>query len=127
MAPAAASVIHSHLFNNSKTMDDYDLILTGDLGKLGVTLVKEVLKNDYGIISDKIIDAGTLIYKNSQNKYMGGSGPSVIPLVLFNKILHDKKYKKILVVGTGALHNPTMINQKNTIPSIAHAIEIEVL
>ena len=126
MAPAAASVINSHLFNNSKTIDDYDLILTGDLGELGNELVIQVLQKDYGITTDKIIDAGTLIYKSNQNKCMGGSGPSVIPLVLFNKILENKKYKKILVVGTGALHNPTMVNQKNTIPAIAHAIEIEV-
>lgn len=126
MAPAASSVINSHLFNMNKTLDDYDVILTGDLGKLGMDLVNVVLKNDYGIITDKILDAGSIIYKESQNKYMGGSGPSVLPLVLFNKIIGNKKYKRILIVGTGALHSPTMVNQKCSIPAIAHALEIEV-
>ena len=57
---------------------------------------------------------------------MGGSGPTCIPLVLFNKILKMRKIKRIMVVGTGAIHNPTLVNQKNTIPSISHIVEIEV-
>lgn len=126
MAPSAASAISQHLYNNQQTLDDYDLILTGDLGILGCELLKKVLKNDYGIITDKIVDAGSIIYKESQNKCMGGSGPTCIPLVLFNKIFKMKKNKRIMVVGTGALHNPTLVNQKNTIPSISHIVEIEV-
>lgn len=126
MAPSAASAINEHLYNNHKTLDDYDLILTGDLGILGCELLKKVLKNDYGIITEKIIDAGSIIYKENQKKCMGGSGPTCIPLVLFNKILRNRKIKRIMVVGTGALHNPTLVNQKNTIPSISHIVEIEV-
>ena len=127
MAPSAASVIQNHLYNLNRTIDDYNLILTGDLGILGVELLKKVLKSDHGIITNNIIDAGSILYKKEQNKFMGGSGPICLPLVLFNKYLNSKKIKRILVVGTGALHNPTLVNQKNTIPSIAHAIEIEVI
>lgn len=127
MAPACASVIASHLYSLNKTLDDYNLILTGDLGKLGVQLLKKVLKSDHGIISDNIVDAGSILYTEEQNKFMGGSGPVCLPLVLFNKFLKNKKIKRILVVATGALHNPTLINQKTTIPAIAHAVEIEVL
>lgn len=126
MAPSAASVIANHMTNFKRTMDDYNMILTGDLGSLGVELLKKVLKNDYGIITEKIVDAGSLIYKKEQNKCMGGSGPTCLPLVLFNKVLKTKKIKRILIVGTGALHNPTLVNQKNSIPSISHAVEIEV-
>lgn len=127
MAPSAASAIANHLYNFKRTMDDYNLVLTGDLGKLGIELLKKVLKNDYGIITEKIVDAGAQIYKEEQKKCMGGSGPTCLPLVLFNKVLKTKKLKRIMIVGTGALHNPTLVNQKNSIPSISHAIEIEVM
>lgn len=126
MAPAAASVISTHLFNTKTSMDDYDYILTGDLGSVGLELLKHILKDNYGIITNKIMDAGALIYKKSQNKCAGGSGPTVLPYVFFNKLIKSKDTKKVLLVGTGALHNPTLVNQKNTIPSIAHLIEIEV-
>ena len=127
MAPAAASVIANHLYNLKRTMDDYNLVLTGDLGKLGLELLKKVLVRDHGIITENIMDAGSIMYNAKQKKFMGGSGPICLPLVLFNKILKNKKVKRILIVGTGALHNPTLINQKNTIPAIAHAVEIEVI
>lgn len=126
MAPAAAEVINNHLKNENKNIKDYDLVLTGDLGTLGKDLLRELLKTNFNIPEAKIMDAGTMIYNEDQKKYMGGSGPSVLPLVLFNKILKGHKYKRILIVGTGALHNPTLINQKSTIPAIAHALEIEV-
>lgn len=127
MAPAAAKSIYEHLIMNQRNIDDYDLILTGDLGKLGLEFLEYILKTEYNIMGFKnICDAGSSIYKEGQQKLMGGSGPSVIPFVFFNKILSNKKYKRILLVGTGALHNPTLVNQKNSIPAIAHTIEIEV-
>ena len=127
MAPGVASTINSHLYNNKKTMNDYDLIITGDLGELGLTLLKKVLANDYGILNTKnIIDAGSLIYKKNQNKYLGASGPTVLPFYLFNKVFNKKDIKRILVCGSGSLHNPTLVNQKFSIPSISHVIEIEV-
>lgn len=126
MAPGAASVISSHLYNMGTTMDDYDYILTGDLGTVGLTLLQSILKDDYGIITNKIMDAGSMIYKSEQNKGAGGSGPTCLPFVFFNRLIKDKKIKKVLLVATGALHNPTLVNQKNSIPSIAHLIEIEV-
>lgn len=126
MAPAAAAVINSHLYNSNTTMDDYDYILTGDLGTVGLTLLQSILKDDYGIITNKIMDAGSMIYKKEQNKCAGGSGPTCLPFVFFNRLISDKKIKRVLLVATGALHNPTLVNQKNSIPSIAHLIEIEV-
>ena len=73
------------------------------------------------------LDAATLIYSDEQETFSGASGPVALPIVLFNKILKQRKYKKILIVGTGSLHSPVMCNQKNTIPSIAHAVSLEVI
>ncbi len=126
MAPAAMNTIINHLKNMNKNINDYDIILTGDLGKLGLEILKTILYKEYNLKTNKLTDAGSILYKDEQNKYQGGSGPVVLPLVLFNKILLSKKYKHILIVGTGALHNTTLVNQKESIPAIAHAIEIEV-
>lgn len=127
MAPAAARVLNEHLLKSNSSIDDYDIIVTGDLGKLGMEFLEYLLKAEYNIMSFKnVIDAGSSIYKESQQKLMGGSGPSVLPFVFFNKILSNKKFKRILLIGTGALHNPTLVNQCMSIPAIAHAVEIEV-
>ena len=126
MAPSAVKVLINHLKNTKSSIDDYDLILTGDLGKYGSTLFKTLLKQDYNIIIKNHIDAGSIIYKSEQEKYSGGSGPVCLPLILFNNILQNKKYKKIIVIGTGSLHSPTLVNQKHSIPSTSHLISLEV-
>ncbi len=127
MAPAAVKTLMDHLKYMNKTLKDYDIILTGDLGKYGYDLFKTILKKDYGININNYVDAGAIIYNKEQEKYSGGSGPVCLPLILFNNILQNKKYKKILFIATGSLHSPTLVNQKHSIPSIAHAVELEVL
>ncbi len=127
MAPAAASTIIKHLEENKRTIDYYDLILTGDLGEVGKEILKEYMSINYNINLKNHIDAGMEIYAHNQEINAGASGPISLPLVLFNKILKNKKYKKILIVGTGSLHTPTLVNQKNTISAIAHAVSLEVL
>lgn len=127
MAPAAVKTLMEHLKYMNKTLKDYDIILTGDLGRYGYDLFKIILKKDYGIKINNYIDAGAIIYNKEQEKYSGGSGPVCLPLILFNNILQNKKYKKILFIATGSLHSPTLVNQKHSIPSIAHAVELEVL
>ena len=127
MAPACADTIYTHLQNMKKRATDYDVILTGDLGKVGVNILKEYYEKVYGSKLLNVIDAGSSIYLESQNMYAGGSGPVCLPMVLVCKILQNPRYHKILVVGTGSLHTPVLINQNETIPSVAHAVEIEVL
>ncbi len=127
MAPAAAKTLIEHLKYTNTTVKDYDLILTGDLGKYGAELFKILLDKDYGIKIKNHIDAGSIIYNSEQEKFSGGSGPVCLPLVLFNNILKQKKYKKILVIATGSLHSPLLVNQKHSIPSIAHLISLEVI
>ena len=127
MAPAAASTIANHLKELKRDINYYDLVLTGDLGEVGKNILKEFLEINYQIKLKNHIDAGMQIYAPDQETYAGASGPVALPLVLFNKILKQKKYKKILVVGTGSLHSPVMCNQKHTIPAIAHTISLEVI
>lgn len=126
MAPAAASSIIKHLQENKRDINYYDVILTGDLGSIGTEILKEYLNINYNIKLKNHIDAGMQIYSDNQDVNAGSSGPVSLPLVLFNKILKNKKYKKILVVGTGSLHTPTFVNQKNTISAIAHVVSLEV-
>lgn len=127
MTPAAASVLMEHLNDLKRNVDYYDLILTGDLGEIGSTILKEFLKVNYGIKLKNHMDAGCEIFLKSQEVYAGSSGPVTLPLVLFNKVLKNKKFKKILIIATGSLHSKDTTNQKKTIPSIAHAISLEVL
>ncbi len=130
MAPAAAETINTHLKDKNRTIDYYDLILTGDLGKYGKEILKEYLIKEYNIELKNYEDCGTLIYDiNKQPVYSGASGPACAPLVTFSYIIDKMKkneYKKVLLVATGALLSTTMVNEKNSIPSIAHAISLEV-
>lgn len=126
MAPAAASTLIEHLNNLKREPSYYDLILTGDLGCVGGKIFQEYLEKNYNITLKKYMDAGCELFLDSQETYAGGSGPACLPLVLFNKILTTKKYKKILIIGTGALHSTTFVNQKKSIPAIAHAVSLEV-
>ncbi len=127
MAPAAARTLYEHLEDLKRDVDYYDLILTGDLGCIGGSIFKEYLNRKYAIKLKKHLDAGCELYLKSQETYSGGSGPACLPLVLFNKIIASKKYKKILIIGTGALHSKTFVNQKSPIPAIAHAVSLEVI
>ena len=125
MAPSCAEVIYKHLSETNRKSSYYDLILTGDLGEFGIKIVKEYLKKKYNIKLDNVIDSGTIFYQ-SENIYAGASGPACLPLVLFDYILPQNKYKKILIVGTGSLHSTLSTNLNIPIPSISHALSLEV-
>lgn len=127
MAPAAARTLNEHLKDLKRDLNYYDLILTGDLGSIGSEIFKEYCFRTYDLRLKKHLDAGCELYLKSQEVYAGGSGPACLPLVLFNKILPTAKYKRILIIGTGALHSKTFVNQKCPIPAIAHAVSLEVL
>lgn len=127
MAPSAIQVLLSHLNDLKRTVDYYDVILTGDLGSIGSEIFLECLKVNHGIKLKNYMDAGCEIFLSSQEIYSGASGPVTLPLVLFNKILKNNKYKKILIIATGSLHSKDTTNQKKVIPSIAHAVSLEVI
>lgn len=127
MAPAAAATLLKHLTELNRKADYYDLILTGDLGCVGAEIFKEYLNQNYHLKLKHYFDAGCELFLQREEMGAGGSGPACLPLVLFNRILGQKKYKKILIIGTGALHSPVLVNQKKSIPAIAHAVSLEVL
>lgn len=124
MAISAFQTLKEHLKNTNTKALDYDLILTGDLGKVGTNILKELLKKDQ-IKIKKHIDAGSILYNDKE--ISGASGPTCLPLILLYNIINNKKYKKILLLSTGSLHSPEMINQKETIPAITHAVTLEVV
>ena len=127
MAPAAADTLMKHLSELNRTIDYYDVVITGDLGCIGSKIFKEYIKRAYNIKLNKYFDAGCELYLKSQKDTLSGaSGPVALPLFLFNKIIKEKKYKNILLLGTGSLHNPFFVNQKKSIPAISHAISLEV-
>jgi len=125
MAPSAVDTLISHLRLTKTKILDYDLILTGDLGRVGSSLFKEVLEKAHNLKITNHLDCGTLLYENEE--YSGGSGPAIMPLIFVSKILPMKKYKKILYIATGALYSPVLVNQKNSLPAVSHAVTIEVI
>ncbi len=130
MAIAAAKTIYEHLKDLKREPEYYDLILTGDLGMYGKDILKEYLKIEYNLNIRNIDDSACMIFNiNDQQVYAGGSGPACLPLVAYSyifELMKNKKYKRVLLVATGALMNTTLVNQKETIPSIAHAVSLEV-
>ena len=131
MAIAAADTIKRHLRDLKIKPDYYDLILTGDLGAYGKEILIEYLKDSKIDITKNYNDCGLILYdRNKQNVFAGASGPSSSALTLSAYILKEMasgKFRKVLIVPTGAIFSPTRVFQKDSIPSIAHAISLEVI
>lgn len=131
MAPSASYTIEKHLKDTGRTIDYYDLILTGDLGVYGKDILKDLLKKEHNIKLTNYNDCGCMLFdRKTQDVKAGASGPTSSALVTYGHIIEEMKkgkYKKVLLVATGALMCPTMINQKLTIPSISHAVSLEAL
>lgn len=129
MAPAAVSTIYNHFKDTGRTPKDYDVIATGDLGKVGKKITLELLKEQGYDITSNYIDCGEEIFNNEeQGTESGGSGCGCSAVVLCGylyKKLMEGKFKKILLVSTGALLSTTSSLQGESIPGIAHAISIE--
>lgn len=128
MAPAAADTIKAYLDDTGAKPDDFDLILTGDLGKIGKKLLIELLQKENIDISAVHDDCGLMIFDvDSKDFAAGGSGCGCSASVLYTYIM-DKfekgELKRILFIATGALLSPTSSNQGLSIPSIAHLVEL---
>lgn len=132
MAPAAGDVIYNHLKDTKRDPNYYDLILTGDLGIYGKNILKDYMLTKYNIrLGDNYNDCGTMIYDlDKQPVLAGGSGPACSSLVVFGYIYKEMlkgKFKKVLIVPTGAIFSPTLTFQKESIPAIANCISLEVI
>ncbi|HAX74023.1 MAG TPA: stage V sporulation protein AD [Firmicutes bacterium] len=127
MAPAAANTIKQHFEDLGVDESYYDLILTGDLAHCGSPILIDILKTEGLNIEKKHNDCGKLIYSSNQPVFAGGSGCGCCAVVTYGYILNqlrEKKLKRVLVVATGALLSPLIMQQKETIPCIAHAIAL---
>ena len=127
MAPAAYSTIKAHLTDLGRPASYYDMIVTGDLGKLGKEIVKDFLSRD-GFDVGNLDDCGTMIFDlEGQDVHCGGSGCGCSAAVLTGYLLNGMrsgKWKNILFCGTGALLSPTSTQQGESIPAICHAVAI---
>ena len=128
-SPAAYHTIKTHLTDTGTTPEDYDLIVTGDLGTLGVEALVRLFREDGLSIGGKLTDCGNLIFDPiRQDVHAGGSGCGCSAVVLCSELLNklqSGKLKKILFCGTGALLSPTSTQQKLPIPGVCHAVCIE--
>ncbi len=128
MAPAAADTIFAHFQDTGTNPDDYDQIVTGDLGAVGLSLLKKLLKMRGLDLGDKLHDCGLLIYDTEQqDMHAGGSGCGCAAAVFTGFLLpklKDKQNQNLLLVATGALMSPIISQQGESIPAIAHAVAI---
>lgn len=129
MATAAVDTLQRYLRNSGKTVDEFDLIATGDLGHEGFELAKEYAKSAGLILGENFKDCGMLIYDlNTQDVQAGGSGCGCSASVFAADIcprITDGEFKNVLLIGTGALLSPKSIIQNKIIPSVAHLVCFE--
>ena len=128
MAPAAYATIKAHMQDMNRAPEDFDLIITGDLGQLGKELLIELARLDGLYLGGRIADCGTLVFDNcTQDVHSGGSGCGCSAITLCSDLLsklNSGKLKHILFCGTGALLSPTSTQQGLPVPGVCHAVSI---
>lgn len=128
MAPAAMDSMLALFRETNSEPKDYDLILTGDLGKLGSDILRDLMMEQGYYLGQRYMDCGNMMYEASQKCYQGGSGAACSATV-FNSYVIDKMmdgtYGRVAYFATGALMNTQSCYQGETIPCISHGIVIE--
>ncbi len=128
MAPAAFNTIQAHMQDLNRTPEDFDLIVTGDLGQVGKDLLLELGKRNHLPLGGRLTDCGTLVFDTAmQDVHAGGSGCGCSAITLCGYLLNqlnEGKLKRILFCGTGALLSPTSTQQGLPIPGVCHAVSI---
>ena len=127
MAPAAADTL-CHFLQQTKTdTEDYDAVITGDLGRIGSELFAALLENEGICLKNRHFDCGTLLYAQNQDVHAGGSGSGCCASVLCCELLPRLErgdWKNILFLATGALMSPLSIQQGESIPGICHLLHL---
>lgn len=130
MAGAAEDTLVSHFKDTGRKPSYYDAIFTGDLGHIGKDILIDLASSKGYNIRANYNDCGVLMFdKEKQDTHSGGSGCGCIATVFSGyvyQMLQEQKYKKVLMIATGALMNSTSSQQGESIPGIAHAISIEI-
>lgn len=128
MAPSAMNTLLAHFYDTKTKPTDYDLIVSGDLGKFGKEVLKELIADKGIILGENYMDCGDMMFKKEQDVLMGGSGCGCSASVLNSFILQKMRegvYNKVLFLATGVLLSTTASQQGETIPGVAHAVVIE--
>lgn len=126
MAPAAAHVIHQALHDYNKKPEEFDQIVTGDLGVIGKSILEKLLKGNKINICKNHMDCGMKIFdSNEQDTHSGGSGCACSAVMLASLVLKKMKtgeWNNVLFVPTGAMFSPTSFNEGQAVPGVAHAV-----
>ncbi len=128
MAPAAADTFITHLADTGRTVDDYDLIVTGDLGRMGKSLLVTLLKHKNVDLSQRLLDCGSILYDHTAEVMSGASGCGCIAIMFAGYLFAEMqagRAQRILLLANGSLHSPDTIQQGETLPGIAHAVALE--
>ncbi len=129
MAPAAAEIIMQHMKDFNAKPEDYDAIITGDLGKVGQEILIDLLLQKDINIEKQHMDCGIEIYDaDTQDTHAGGSGCGCSAVVLSAYILRKIEegiWKKVLFIPTGALLSKTSFNEGQSVPGVAHAVILQ--
>ena len=129
-SPAAADTLITFFRDTETTPEDYDIIFTGDLGRVGTDLLYELMNREGFDIRCRHSDCGMMIYDlEKQDVHAGGSGCGCSASILNSYIMHrfeEGQFKNVLFMSTGALMSPTSSLQGESIPSIAHLVNIKI-
>lgn len=129
MAPAVISTLMRWFRATGSEPRDYDLIVSGDLGAEGASIVRELLLAEYGVLDDRrYSDCGCMIYaREEQDKHAGGSGCGCSAVVTAGWILpriESGALRRVLLVGSGAMMSPASIQQGEAIPAVGHLVAL---
>ena len=128
MAPAAFDTIKTHLDDTKRSPRDYDLILTGDLGKVGRAIILDLANGKLDGMKSVYEDCGAIMYGTGQDAHAGGSGCGCSVSLIAGRIIKEMrsgKYRRVMLVSTGALISTISKQQGETVPGIAHAVTLE--
>lgn len=127
MAPAAADTLLRHLKGHGRKVNHYDAIITGDLGKVGFELYKKLLEKEKIDTTANLRDGGAEFYGGDPDFQAGASGAGCSAAIYFSDVFAKMmagEYKRVLLIATGSLLSPVTFQQGETIPCIAHAVEL---
>ena len=130
MAPAAVDTLLHHFKDTGRTPDYYDLIVSGDLGLVGKSVVVDMLRKTGYDLSQNYNDCGLIIFdREKQDTHAGGSGCACAGLTFCGylyKLLKEKQLHRLLFMATGALQSTLSVQQGESMPGVAHAVSIVV-
>ena len=125
MAPAACATLCAFFRDTYTSPEDYDIILTGDLGFVGASLLRELIEKEGFFLGENYNDCGLLLYDRKRQQVEGASGCGCSAAVACCHLLpriSSGEIKNALLVSTGALMSPTSVQQGETIPGVAHLV-----